>query len=53
MPSTQSYIAGGFVTLQIDYLQNLSREELEEYLHKVADEHYAEREDAIPKPVYE
>ena len=33
--------------LQIDYLQNLSREELEEYLHKVADEHYAEREDAI------
>ena len=30
--------------LQIDYLQNLSREELEEYLHKVADEHYAERE---------
>ena len=26
--------------LQIDYLQNLSREELEEYLHKVADEHY-------------
>lgn len=31
----------------MDYLQNLSREELEEYLYKVADEHYTEREDAI------
>ena len=33
--------------LTVEYLQNLSREELEEYLHKVADEHYAEREAAI------
>ena len=32
---------------RVEYLQNLSREELEEYLHKVADEHYAEREAAI------
>ena len=33
--------------LTVEYLQNLSREELEEYLYKVADEHYAEREAAI------
>ena len=33
--------------LTVEYLQNLSREELEEYLHKVADETYQAREDAI------
>lgn len=33
--------------LTVEYLQNLSREELEEYLHKVADETYQSREDAI------
>ena len=33
--------------LTVEYLQNLSREELEEYLYKVANEHYAEREAAI------
>jgi preprotein translocase subunit SecA len=33
--------------LTVEYLQNLSREELEKYLYKVADEHYAEREAAI------
>ena len=33
--------------LTVEYLQNLSREELEEYLYKVADEHYAKREAAI------
>ena len=33
--------------LTIDYLQNLSREELAEYLQKVADDNYQAREDAI------
>ncbi|MBQ8417691.1 MAG: preprotein translocase subunit SecA [Phascolarctobacterium sp.] len=33
--------------LNIDELGNLSREELDEYLHKVADEHYKAREAAI------
>lgn len=33
--------------LTVEYLQNLSREELGEYLHKVAEEHYKEREEAI------
>jgi preprotein translocase subunit SecA len=33
--------------LTIDFLQNLSREELEEYLHKLADDNYKAREDAI------
>lgn len=33
--------------LTVEYLQNLSREELGEYLHKVAVEHYQQREDAI------
>ncbi len=33
--------------LTVDYLQNLSREELDEYLHQVADEHYKARENAI------
>lgn len=33
--------------LTVDYLQNLSREELDEYLHKVAADYYQEREDAI------
>lgn len=33
--------------LTVDYLQNLSREELDEYLHKVAEENYKQREEAI------
>ena len=33
--------------LTVDYLQNLSREELAEYLQKVADDNYQAREDAI------
>lgn len=33
--------------LTIDYLQNLSREELDEFLHKVAEQNYQDREDAI------
>lgn len=33
--------------LTVEYLQNLSREELDEYLHKVAADHYQAREDAI------
>ena len=33
--------------LTIEFLQNLSREELEEYLHKLADDNYKAREDAI------
>ena len=33
--------------LTVDYLQNLSREELDEYLHKVAEETYQQREAAI------
>ena len=33
--------------LTVEYLQNLSREELDEFLHKVAVEHYQEREEAI------
>ncbi len=33
--------------LTVDYLQNLSREELAEYLQKVADDNYKAREDAI------
>ncbi len=33
--------------LTIDHLQNLSREELDEYLHEVADNHYKEREEAM------
>lgn len=33
--------------LDKEYLQSLSREELAEYLHKVADENYAEREGAV------
>ena len=33
--------------LTVEYLQNLSREELDEYLHKVAADYYKEREDAI------
>ena len=33
--------------LTVEYLQNLSREELDEYLHKVAADYYQEREDAI------
>ncbi len=33
--------------LTIDFLQNLSREELEEYLHKLADDNYKARESEI------
>lgn len=33
--------------LTAEYLQNLSREELDEYLHKVAEDNYKAREDAI------
>lgn len=33
--------------LTVDYLQNLSRDELDEYLHKVAADNYAAREKAI------
>ena len=33
--------------LTVEYLQNLSREELDEFLHKVAVEHYKQREEAI------
>ena len=33
--------------LTVEYLQNLSREELDEYLHKVAEENYKQREEAI------
>ena len=33
--------------LTVDYLQNLSREELAEHLQNVADKHYADREAAI------
>lgn len=33
--------------LTVEYLQNLSREELDEYLHKVAEENYQQREAAI------
>lgn len=33
--------------LTVEYLQNLSREELDEFLHKVAEEHYKEREEDI------
>ena len=33
--------------LEVDYLQSLSREELAEFLHKVADENYKEREESI------
>ena len=33
--------------LTIEYLQNLSREELDEYLHQVAQEHYQAREDSM------
>ncbi len=33
--------------LTVEYLQNLSREELDEYLHQVAKEHYQAREDSM------
>ncbi len=33
--------------LKVEELQNLSREELDEYLHKVADDHYNAREAAV------
>ncbi len=33
--------------LTAEYIQNLSREELDEYLHKVAADYYQEREDSI------
>ena len=33
--------------LKMDYLQNLSREELEEYLYKVAEDNYKEREESV------
>ena len=33
--------------LTVEYLQNLSREELDEYLHKVAEDNYKAREDDI------
>ena len=39
------YAPRGLMT--VDYLQNLSRDELDEYLHKVAADNYAAREAAI------
>ena len=33
--------------LKMDHLQNLSREELEEYLYKVAEDNYKEREESV------
>lgn len=33
--------------LEVEEMQNMSREELDEYLHKIAEENYQEREDAV------
>ncbi|MEG1726528.1 MAG: preprotein translocase subunit SecA [Acidaminococcaceae bacterium] len=37
--------------LTVEYLQTISREEMDEYLHKLAFDYYAEREEMVSAPV--